>query len=78
MGGATTPAEIMEASPIELSEDSCEDAAPGGLSFGEGSQFLGTFTTTADGGHLTIRVAPDNGDEANGTEILTYDASVTG
>ncbi len=32
---------------------------------------------TADGNHLTLRVAPDNGDEGNGTEILTYEATVT-
>ena len=31
---------------------------------------------TADGDHLTLRVAPDNGDEGNGTEILTYEATV--
>ena len=31
---------------------------------------------TADGGNLTLRVAPDNGDEGNGTEILTYQATV--
>ena len=35
------------------------------------------FKMTADGDHLTMRVAPDNGDEGNGTEILTYQASVT-
>ncbi|GAP57199.1 conserved hypothetical protein [Arthrobacter sp. Hiyo6] len=34
------------------------------------------FKMTADGGELTIRVAPDNGDEGNGTEILTYKATV--
>ncbi|HEV7173228.1 DUF6454 family protein [Pedococcus sp.] len=32
---------------------------------------------TAHGNHLTLRVAPDNGDEGNGTEILTYEATVT-
>jgi Family of unknown function (DUF6454) len=31
----------------------------------------------ADGDVLTLRVAPDNGDEGNGTEILTYQATVT-
>lgn len=36
------------------------------------------FTMTATRDHLTMRVAPDNGDEGNGTEILTYEASVTG
>jgi hypothetical protein len=36
------------------------------------------FKMTADGDHLTMRVAPDNGDEGNGTEILTYEASLTG
>ncbi len=35
------------------------------------------FKMTADGNHLTMRVAPDNGDEGNGTEILTYEATVT-
>lgn len=35
------------------------------------------FKMTADGGHLTMKVAPDNGDEGNGTEILTYEATVT-
>ncbi len=35
------------------------------------------FKMTADGNHLTMRVAPDNGDEGNGTEILTYQATVT-
>ena len=35
------------------------------------------FKMTADGGHLTLRLAPDNGDEGNGTEILTYEATVT-
>jgi hypothetical protein len=35
------------------------------------------FKMTADGGHLTMTVAPDNGEEANGTEILTYEATVT-
>ncbi|WP_457253601.1 DUF6454 family protein [Pedococcus sp. P5_B7] len=35
------------------------------------------FKMTADGEHLTMRVAPDNGEEANGTEILTYEATVT-
>jgi hypothetical protein len=31
---------------------------------------------TADGSHLTLRVAPDNGEEGNGTEPLTYEADV--
>ena len=31
----------------------------------------------AEGNELTLRVAPDNGDEGNGTEILTYRATVT-
>ena len=35
------------------------------------------FKMTADGGHLTMTVAPDNGDEGNGTEIITYQADVT-
>ncbi len=35
------------------------------------------FKMTADGDHLTMRVAPDNGDEGNGTEILSYEATVT-
>ncbi|QGN58795.1 DUF6454 family protein [Nostocoides sp. HKS02] len=35
------------------------------------------FTMTADGNHLTMRVAPDNGDEGNGTEILTYETTVS-
>jgi hypothetical protein len=35
------------------------------------------FKLTAEGNHLTMRVAPDNGDEGNGTEILTYEATVT-
>ena len=35
------------------------------------------FKMTADGNHLTMRVAPDNGEEGNGTEILTYEATVT-
>jgi hypothetical protein len=35
------------------------------------------FKMTADGNHLTMKVAPDNGDEGNGTEILTYEATVT-
>jgi len=34
------------------------------------------FKMTADGDHLTLKVAPDNGDEGNGTEILTYEATV--
>jgi hypothetical protein len=34
------------------------------------------FKMTADGNHLTMRVAPDNGEEGNGTEILTYQATV--
>ncbi|MGA8980497.1 MAG: DUF6454 family protein [Pedococcus sp.] len=34
------------------------------------------FTMTAAGDHLTMRVAPDNGDEGNGTEILTYEVRV--
>ena len=34
------------------------------------------FKMTATGDHLTMRVAPDNGDEGNGTEILTYEATV--
>jgi len=34
------------------------------------------FKMTANGDHLTMRVAPDNGDEGNGTEILTYEATV--
>lgn len=34
------------------------------------------FKMTADGNHLTMKVAPDNGDEGNGTEILTYEATV--
>jgi len=32
---------------------------------------------TADGNNLTMWAAPDNGDEGNGTEILTYQATVT-
>src|SRR6476620_11219594 len=35
------------------------------------------FKMTADGGRLTMKVAPDNGEEGNGTEILTYEATVT-
>lgn len=35
------------------------------------------FKMTADGNHLTVRVAPDNGDEGNGTELLTYEATVS-
>jgi hypothetical protein len=35
------------------------------------------FKMTANGDHLTMRIAPDNGDEGNGTEILTYGATVT-
>ena len=31
---------------------------------------------TAAGSHLMLRVAPDNGDEGNGTELLTYEADV--
>ncbi len=34
------------------------------------------FKMTADGKQLTMRVAPDNGDEGNGTEILTYQATI--
>jgi len=32
---------------------------------------------TDDGNNLTMSAAPDNGDEGNGTEILTYRATVT-
>ncbi|MFP3463544.1 DUF6454 family protein [Arthrobacter globiformis] len=32
------------------------------------------FKMTANGSHLTMTVAPDNGEEGNGTEILTYEA----
>ncbi|HAG58789.1 MAG TPA: hypothetical protein DEP82_01880 [Arthrobacter bacterium] len=35
------------------------------------------FKMTADGDHLTMKVAPDNGDEGNGTEILTYEATAS-
>ncbi|MFC9351891.1 DUF6454 family protein [Arthrobacter sp. NPDC057013] len=35
------------------------------------------FKITASGSHLTMTVAPDNGEEGNGTEILTYEATVT-
>lgn len=35
------------------------------------------FKMTADGDHLTMKVAPDNGEEGNGTEIITYEATVT-
>jgi hypothetical protein len=35
------------------------------------------FKMTASGNQLTMRVAPDNGDEGNGTEILTYQATVS-
>ena len=35
------------------------------------------FNMTAGGGHLAMKVAPDNGEEVNGTEILTYEATVT-
>ncbi len=31
---------------------------------------------SAVGNHLTLKVAPDNGEEINGTEILTYEADV--
>jgi hypothetical protein len=31
---------------------------------------------TANGNRLTMTVAPDNGDEGHGTEILTYEAAV--
>ncbi|WOH19490.1 DUF6454 family protein [Paenarthrobacter sp. GOM3] len=34
------------------------------------------FKMTADANHLTMKVAPDNGEEGNGTEILTYEADV--
>jgi len=33
------------------------------------------FKMTADGDHLTMKVAPDNGEEGNGTEIITYEAT---
>ena len=32
---------------------------------------------TADGNLLTMKVAPDNGEEGNGTENLTYEADVS-
>jgi hypothetical protein len=35
------------------------------------------FKMTAEGDRLTMRVAPDNGEEGNGTEILTYEATAT-
>jgi hypothetical protein len=35
------------------------------------------FKIAADGDKLTMWVAPDNGDEGNGTEIRTYQATVT-
>lgn len=35
------------------------------------------FKMTADGSRLTMNVAPDNGDEGNGTEILTYETTVS-
>jgi hypothetical protein len=35
------------------------------------------FKMTAHGRHLTMTVAPDNGDEGNGTEILTYETDIT-
>ncbi len=35
------------------------------------------FKMTANADHLTIRVAPVNGDEGNGTEILTYEGIAT-
>lgn len=31
---------------------------------------------TADGGHLTLWAAPDNGDEGNGTELFTFQTTV--
>jgi len=34
------------------------------------------FTMAVHGNRLIVRVAPDNGDEGNGTEILTYEATV--
>lgn len=35
------------------------------------------FKMTADGNHLTMKVAPDNGEKGSGTEIITYEATVT-
>lgn len=35
------------------------------------------FKLTADGNHLTMHVAPDDSEEGNGTEIVTYEATVT-
>jgi hypothetical protein len=35
------------------------------------------FKLTAEGNHLTMHVAPDDAEEGNGTEILTYEATVT-
>lgn len=35
------------------------------------------FKIAADGNKLTMWVAPDNGDEGNGTELLTYEATVS-
>ena len=35
------------------------------------------FKVAADGNRLTMWAAPDNGDEGNGTEILTYEATAT-
>ncbi len=32
---------------------------------------------TAAADHLTLHVARDDGDEGNGTEIVTYEAAVT-
>jgi hypothetical protein len=29
----------------------------------------------ADGNHLTLWAAPDNGEETNGTEVFTYQAT---
>lgn len=34
------------------------------------------FKVAADGDKLTMWMAPDNGDEGNGTELLTYEATV--
>ncbi|PVZ57984.1 hypothetical protein C9424_08330 [Arthrobacter sp. H-02-3] len=38
---------------------------------------LTSTRATPNGNHLTMKVAPDNGDEGGGAEVLTCEAAVT-
>ncbi|GAB3885159.1 DUF6454 family protein [Terrabacter terrigena] len=76
-GGATATYELGGVAMIDLDSEQVTREIPfQKWSTGGHVATRNPFKMTADGNTLTMRVAPDNGEEGNGTEILTYQATV--